>query len=189
MRSMSDASMPFQPAIDDPSKAWPDSNLSSPTVCAGTDTCCSLPRVSVKRKSTNFTSLSLIIFKTSAGLAMNALSRVGVNEKTTAFLQIPCQARRTRKGATGQGLPGLARGSRAQVGPRLHHCNATIAPILCLLHYFGASCKNLAWRSFKKFSPWGVGANRPGWRDISPSVCACATCASNPSRGCPVLEG
>jgi hypothetical protein len=26
---MSEASMPFQPAIDEPSKAWPDVNLSS----------------------------------------------------------------------------------------------------------------------------------------------------------------
>ncbi|HSG19981.1 MAG TPA: hypothetical protein VLA31_04355, partial [Burkholderiaceae bacterium] len=78
---------------------------------------------------------------------MNALSRVGVNEKTTALVQIPCQARRTPKGLTGQGLPVLARGSKARVGPELHHYNAPIAPRLCLLHYFGASGKNLAWRS------------------------------------------
>src|SRR5919206_2806068 len=66
MSSMSDASMPFQPAIDEPSKAWPDVNLSSSKCDRGTDTCCSLPRVSVKRKSTNLTSFSDTIFITSA---------------------------------------------------------------------------------------------------------------------------
>ena len=64
--SMSDASMPFQPAIDEPSNAWPDANLSSSNADTGTDTCCSLPRVSVKRKSTNLTSFSDTIFITSA---------------------------------------------------------------------------------------------------------------------------
>ena len=42
--------MPFQPAIDEPSKAWPSLNLSSPKAFTGTETCCSLPLVSVKRK-------------------------------------------------------------------------------------------------------------------------------------------
>src|SRR2546428_10631485 len=65
--SMSDASIPFHPAIDEPSKAWPLSNLSCVNTFAGTWTCCSLPRVSVKRRSTNLTSLSLIILSTSAG--------------------------------------------------------------------------------------------------------------------------
>ena len=64
--SMSDASMPFQPAIDEPSNAWPLSNLSSSNADTGTETCCSLPRVSVKRKSTNLTSSSLTICMTSA---------------------------------------------------------------------------------------------------------------------------
>ena len=68
--SMSDAWMPFQPAIDEPSNAWPDSNLSSSNAFAGTETCCSLPRVSVKRRSTNLTSLSLIIFSTSAAVVL-----------------------------------------------------------------------------------------------------------------------
>src|SRR5205085_3313399 len=66
MSSMSDASMPFQPAIDEPSNAWPDVNLSSSNADRGTETCCSLPRVSVKRKSTNLTSFSDTIFITSA---------------------------------------------------------------------------------------------------------------------------
>src|SRR6478609_4173394 len=68
MSSMSEASMPFQPAIDEPSKAWPEVNLSSSKWDTGTDTCCSFPRVSVKRKSTNLTSFSFTIFITSATL-------------------------------------------------------------------------------------------------------------------------
>src|SRR5690242_19841009 len=62
---MSDDSIPFQPAIDEPSKTWPSVNLSSTNAFVGTETCCSLPRVSVKRRSTNLTSLSAIIFITS----------------------------------------------------------------------------------------------------------------------------
>src|SRR5215475_6121240 len=64
--NMSEASMPFQPAIDEPSNAWPEVNLSSSNAETGTETCCSLPRVSVKRKSTNLISLSFTIFITSA---------------------------------------------------------------------------------------------------------------------------
>src|SRR5712672_1991750 len=65
MSSMSEAWMPFQPAIDEPSKAWPSSNFSLVKYFTGTETCCSLPRVSVKRRSTNLTSVSLMIFMTS----------------------------------------------------------------------------------------------------------------------------
>ena len=68
MSSMSEAWIPFQPAIEEPSKAWPDSNLSLVKYLTGTVTCCSLPRVSVNRRSTNFTSLSLINFNTSSGV-------------------------------------------------------------------------------------------------------------------------
>jgi hypothetical protein len=66
MSNMSDASMPFQPAIEDPSNAWPSVNFSSLNALIGTETCCSLPRVSVNLKSTNFTSLSFTNFITSA---------------------------------------------------------------------------------------------------------------------------
>ena len=41
-------------------------NLSSSKCETGTVTCCSFPRVSVKRKSTNLTSFSFTIFITSA---------------------------------------------------------------------------------------------------------------------------
>src|SRR5258706_3669771 len=66
--SMSEAWIPFQPAIDDPSKACPSSNFSLLKCLTGTVTCCSLPRVSVNRKSTNLTSLSLTSFKTSSAV-------------------------------------------------------------------------------------------------------------------------
>src|SRR6266568_2920059 len=66
--NMSDASMPFQPAIDEPSNAWPALNLSSSNADTGTVTCCSFPRVSEKRKSMNLTSFSFTIFITSATL-------------------------------------------------------------------------------------------------------------------------
>ena len=58
--------MPFQPAIEEPSNAWPSVNLSSLKAETGTVTCCSLPRVSVKRKSTNLMSFSFTIFITFA---------------------------------------------------------------------------------------------------------------------------
>src|SRR5215510_12209607 len=67
-RSMSEAWMPFQPAIEEPSKKWPDSNFSGPKALTGTLTCRSLPRVSVKRRSTNLTSLSLIVWNISFGV-------------------------------------------------------------------------------------------------------------------------
>src|ERR1041384_2731417 len=66
-RIMSDSLMPFQPAIDEPSNILPSRNKSSSTAFAGIVTCCSLPRVSVKRRSAYLTSLSLINLITSAG--------------------------------------------------------------------------------------------------------------------------
>src|ERR1043165_4550625 len=58
--------MPFQPAMEEPSKAWPSSNFSLLKYLTGTLTCCSLPRVSVKRRSTNFHSLPLLSFNTAS---------------------------------------------------------------------------------------------------------------------------
>src|SRR3989339_1813445 len=54
--------------MEEPSKAWPSSNLLSSTALTGTPTCCSLPRVSVKRRSTNLMPCSLISFRTSAAV-------------------------------------------------------------------------------------------------------------------------
>ena len=66
IRIMSDSLMPFQPAIDEPSNILPSSKKLSSTTWCGTVTCCSLPRVSVKRRSTNLTSFSFISLRTSA---------------------------------------------------------------------------------------------------------------------------
>ncbi len=68
---MSDSLMPFQPAIDEPSNILPSSKKPVSIVCDGTVTCCSLPRVSVKRRSTNLTSFSFNMLRTSAGVVMS----------------------------------------------------------------------------------------------------------------------
>ena len=69
-KSISEALIPFHPATDEPSNACPSLNLSKLKAETGTETCCSLPLVSVKRKSTNVTFLSLIIFITLAAVAI-----------------------------------------------------------------------------------------------------------------------
>src|SRR3569832_1173793 len=63
--TMSDSWMLFLPANEEPSNILPSLNMSSSAVCAGMETCCSLPRVSVKRRSMNLTSFSFMVFKTS----------------------------------------------------------------------------------------------------------------------------
>src|SRR5271170_5317200 len=70
IRHMSDSLIAFQPAIDDPSNICPSANVSSSIMETSKVTCCHLPRGSVKRKSTYFTSLSLIIFMTFFGVVM-----------------------------------------------------------------------------------------------------------------------
>ena len=65
---MSDSLMPFQPAIEEPSNILPSTKKSSSTMRVGMVTCCSLPRVSVKRRSQYVISFSLISFTTSAGV-------------------------------------------------------------------------------------------------------------------------
>src|SRR6185437_6501211 len=61
---MSDSLMAFQPEIDEPSNITPSVKESSSVAEAMRAVCCHLPRGSVKRKSTNFTSFSLIIART-----------------------------------------------------------------------------------------------------------------------------
>ena len=68
IRIMSDSLMPFQPAIDEPSNILPSVKNPSFTSRVGTVTCCSLPIVSVKRRSANLASFSLINLRTSAGV-------------------------------------------------------------------------------------------------------------------------
>src|SRR6201995_1359572 len=71
IRHMSDSLIAFQPAIEEPSNIWPSANVSSSIIETSKVTCCHLPRGSVNRKSTYFTSLSLIIFRTSLAVFMN----------------------------------------------------------------------------------------------------------------------
>src|ERR1700722_6700324 len=68
LRIMSDSLIPFQPAIDEPSNIFPSVNRSESTRRAGIETCCSLPRVSVNRRSAYLTSFSFISFSTSVGV-------------------------------------------------------------------------------------------------------------------------
>src|SRR5258706_3418672 len=64
IRVMSDSLIAFQPAMDEPSNIKPWVNASSSISDRSKVTCCHLPLGSVKRRSTNLTSLSLIIFRT-----------------------------------------------------------------------------------------------------------------------------
>src|SRR6187431_1865827 len=85
-RIMSDSLMPFQPAMDEPSNILPSRNRSSSTRFEGIVTCCSFPRVSVKRRSAYLTSLSLINLMTSAGFIvrdpLEGFSSFGLNAFT-----------------------------------------------------------------------------------------------------------
>src|SRR5579862_7764662 len=60
----------FQPAIDEPSNIWPSARHSSSIRLRSKVTCCSLPRGSVKRKSTYLTSCSLISSRIFLGVVM-----------------------------------------------------------------------------------------------------------------------
>src|ERR1700680_2818824 len=71
MSVMSDSLIAFQPAIDEPSNIKPSAKTSSSMMPVSKVTCCHLPRGSVKRRSTYFTSLSLIDFRTSLAVFMN----------------------------------------------------------------------------------------------------------------------
>src|ERR1700727_3107535 len=68
IKIMSDSLIPFQPAMEEPSNILPSLKNPSSTRRVGTVTYCSLPMVSVKRRSQNFASFSLINFRTSAGV-------------------------------------------------------------------------------------------------------------------------
>src|SRR5690606_18285307 len=71
IRTMSDSLIAFQPAIEEPSNITPSANMSSSTAITSIVTCCSLPLGSVKRRSTNFTSLSAICFMISAAVVIS----------------------------------------------------------------------------------------------------------------------
>ncbi len=88
MRHMSDSLIAFHPAIDEPSNIWPSANVSSSIMLTSKVTCCHLPRGSVNRKSTYFTSLSLIIFMTFFGVVMAGVPFRGAGECILALAEI-----------------------------------------------------------------------------------------------------
>ena len=109
--TMSDLSMLRQPAIDEPSNILPVSKNRSFTAFAGTVECCSLPRVSVNRRSTNLTSSSRIIRMTSDGVSMScsfAAARHGPPLASHAGVHPRCsriRANSSRTGCSGPGTP------------------------------------------------------------------------------------
>src|SRR6188768_2712783 len=79
IKFMSDSLIAFHPAIEEPSNIWPSAKVSSSIMVTSNVTCCHLPRGSVNRKSTYFTSLSLIIFMTSLAVVMGCISPYVLN--------------------------------------------------------------------------------------------------------------
>src|SRR5262249_3725344 len=73
MSCMSESWLAFQPAIEEPSNMSLSLSVSWSIVETSVVTCCHLPRGSVKRKSTYFTSLSLIIFKASLAVVIERI--------------------------------------------------------------------------------------------------------------------
>src|SRR5438105_1878368 len=73
IRDMSESLIAFHPAIEEPSNIMPSAKVSSSIIVTSKVTCCHLPRGSVKRKSTYFTSLSLIFFRTSFAVVIEYL--------------------------------------------------------------------------------------------------------------------
>src|ERR1700741_2872053 len=97
MSCMSDSWIAFQPAIEEPSNMMPSLNVSSSIVETSVVTCCHLPRGSVNRKSTYFTSLSLIIFMTFFGVVMVCVPFRGVVGCLAVLVQFPLTASRRKQ--------------------------------------------------------------------------------------------
>src|SRR5512135_3880131 len=135
---MSEAWIPFQPAMEEPSNAWPDSNLSASKWETGTPTCCSLPRVSVKRRSTNLMPCSLISFRTSAA-DLDILESPKKNKNGALYVkqncwcngietqQKPCQYKTTARGA----LCHICQGKGASRAPQIGAQNRRCALVWC----------------------------------------------------------
>ena len=66
--SMSDSSIDWKPATDDPSKPRPSSNTSSVSILIGSEKWCWVPGTSTKRTSKNSAPSSLAMLRTSAGV-------------------------------------------------------------------------------------------------------------------------
>src|SRR5262249_24478213 len=87
--------MAFHPAIEEPSNIWPSENVSSLMMPMSKVTCCHLPRGSVKRKSANLTSLSLMSFRTSLAVVIDAIPLV--------FRRFPLPTLPRKRGRVGRG--------------------------------------------------------------------------------------
>ncbi|MNN45581.1 hypothetical protein D3C81_1599240 [compost metagenome] len=91
---MSDSAMPFQPAIELPSNILPSSNSAGSTIEAGKVRCCSIPRMSTKRRSMNSIWLSLISFSTfSRDIGWN----LGWIDDVPVLQQLVCQLSNVHK--------------------------------------------------------------------------------------------
>src|SRR5258706_2980340 len=102
-RIMSDSLMPFQPLIDEPSNILPSTKRAAVTKRAGTGTCCSLPRVSVNRRSANLAFLSCTSFTTSVGAIAPPLFR-STGARSPVLMQATCQPLRGQNNVPGQVL-------------------------------------------------------------------------------------
>ncbi len=96
MASMSEASMDFQPRMEEPSKPKPSLKTSSVSSLMGTLKCCQVPKVSTNFTSTIFAPAFLAISITLLGVLMFSVGLVLV------FL-----ASRGHAGATCLSLPGM----------------------------------------------------------------------------------
>src|SRR5262249_13983545 len=104
---MSEASMPFQPAIEEPSKAYPSANIPSLTHEPSAVTCCIFPLVSVKRRSRNFTSLSFIILSTSpTDFGLSAIALPLSSLATSFAVELYALPSPTRSNGIASGLAG-----------------------------------------------------------------------------------
>src|SRR5437773_6166614 len=82
MASMSDASMDFQPRMDDPSKPRPSLKLSSLNSLMGMVKCCQVPKVSTNFTSAIFAPAFLAISITLLGVLMFSVGLVFVVAKS-----------------------------------------------------------------------------------------------------------
>src|SRR5215470_11766309 len=78
MASMSEASMLFQPRMDDPSKPNPSTNESSLSSLIGMLKCCQVPRVSTNLMSTILAPFFFAISNTLLGVLMCAVCLIGL---------------------------------------------------------------------------------------------------------------
>src|SRR3990167_10226166 len=122
---MSDSLMAFQPAMDEPSNIVPSFRKSSSTRSMSKVTCCSLPRVSVKRTSTYLTSFSLISLRILLALILGSPVSwsLGRNRSISAWTRRPPEEGYANSDGLGPGLAGADTDHLGDVG----HENLAVA--------------------------------------------------------------